>query len=107
MRLRLVRRFLVRLFRIGDLKLFGNLSQRRDKLDVDLPSLAERIDLAIGSQFPFHLAVRELEVVRLDRADRAEALFRMRAVDHLAAKDAAIFMERDDQRAAELARRQR
>ena len=27
--------------RIGDLKLFGDLSQRRDKLEVDLPGLTE------------------------------------------------------------------
>src|SRR5206468_7185431 len=90
-------------FRIGDLKLFWNLSKRRDKLKVDLPSLAEHFGLAIGSQFSLHFAVRKLEIVCLDLADRAEALLLMRGVDYLAAKDVAVFMERDDQRAAELA----
>ncbi|MEP6685803.1 MAG: hypothetical protein ABJB22_03425, partial [Verrucomicrobiota bacterium] len=36
---------LLRLLRLGGLKLFGNLSQRRDKLDLYFPGLAKRIDL--------------------------------------------------------------
>ena len=52
---------------------------------------------------PSTLPSANCEIVRLDLADRAEALLLMRGVDHLAAKDAAVFMERDDQCAAELA----
>src|SRR5206468_10451917 len=90
-------------FRIGDLKLFWNLSKRRDKLEVDLPGLAEHFGLAIGSQFSLHFAVRKLEIVCLDLADRAEALLLMRGVDYFAAKDVSVFMERNNQCAAELA----
>src|SRR4029453_3869316 len=100
---RLVRCVLFGLFRIGDLKFLWDFSKRRGKLEVKLPGLAEHFGLAIGSQVSLHLAVRKLEVVCLDLADRAEALLLMRGVDHLAAKDLAVFMERDDQRAAEFA----
>ena len=41
----------------------------------------------------------------MNRADRAEALLLVRAVDHLTTKDFTIIMERDDQRAAEPAKR--
>ena len=100
---RLVRCVLFRLFRIGDLKLLWDLSKRRDKLEIDLPGLAEHFGLAIGSQFPLQLAVRKLEIVCLDLADRAEPLFFMRGVHDLTAKDLAVLIERDDQCAAELA----
>src|SRR6266487_5553184 len=100
---RLVRCVLSWLFRIGDLKLFRDLSKRRDKLEIDLPGLAEHFGLAIGGQFSLHFAIRKLEVVCLDLADRAKALLLMRGVDNLAAKDVAVLMERDDQCAAALA----
>ena len=37
------------LFRIRDLKLFWDLSKRRDKLHINLPGLAEHFGRAIGS----------------------------------------------------------
>ena len=87
------------------MKLFRDLSQRSDKLDLYVPLLPKRIDLPAGRKVAFHFAALETEVVRVNRANRAEALFFMRAVDHLAAKDFAIVIERDDQRAAESAER--
>jgi hypothetical protein len=80
-------------FRSRGLKLFRDLSKRRDKLNVDLPRLAEHIGRAIGSQFSLHLAVRILEVVCVDLADRAKILMLERAVRHLAAKDVAVFVK--------------
>jgi hypothetical protein len=89
----LVRCFLFGLFRIADLKFFWDLPKRRDKLEVDLPGLAKHFGRAIGSQFSLHLAVCKLEVVCLDLADRAEALLLMRSMDHLTAKDLAVFIK--------------
>src|SRR6266404_2826836 len=97
--------FLVELLRFGGLKLFRELSQRSDKLDLHFPLFAKRIDLPVGRKFAFDFAILETEVVRVNRANRAEALLLMRAVDHLAAKDFTIVIERDDQRAAESAER--
>src|SRR5947208_6423498 len=97
--------FLVELLRFGGLKLFRDLSQRSDKLDLYVPLLPKRIDLLVGRKFPFHLATLECEVICVDRTNRTEALFLMSAVDHLAAKDFTIVMERDDERAAEPAER--
>src|SRR5258708_34890198 len=85
------------------MNLFWDFSKRRDKLDVDLPALTEHVGGAIGSQFPLHLAVRILEVVCPDLADRAKVLVLKRAVRDLAAKDVTVFVKRDDQCAAELA----
>jgi len=83
-------------FRLGGLKLFRDLSQRSDELDLQLPRLAERIDLPVGGEFTFHLAILEREIVHVNRANRAEALLLMRAVNHLAAKNFAVLMDRDD-----------
>src|SRR6266576_2818987 len=95
--------FLVELLRFGGLKLFRDLSQRSDKLDLYFPRLAKRIDLPVGRKFAFDFAILETEVVRVNRANRAEALLLMRAVDHLTAEDFTIVIERDDERAAESA----
>src|SRR5207249_8779439 len=87
--------------RVSGLKLFRDLSQRSEELDLQLPRVAKRFDLPVGSKFTFHLATLEREVVHVNRANRAEALLFMRAVNHLAAKDFTVIMDRDDQRAAE------
>src|SRR5438552_7758573 len=97
--------FLVELLRFGGLKLFRDLSQRSDKLDLHFPLFAKRIDLPVGRKVAFDFAILETEVVRVNRANRAEALLLMRAVDHLTAEDFTIVMERDDERAAESAER--
>src|SRR5438067_3129560 len=97
--------FLVELLRFGGLKLFRDLSQRSDKLDLYFPRLAKRIDLPVGRKFAFDFAILETEVVRANRANRAEALLLMGAVDHQTAEDFTILMKRDDQRAAESAER--
>src|SRR5438105_12091169 len=91
--------------RLGRLKLFRDLSQRSDKFDFYFPRLAKRIDLPIGGKFAFHFATLECEVIRVNRANRAEALLLMRAVRHLTAEDFTILMKRDDQRAPESAER--
>src|SRR5207253_7046410 len=59
--------------------------------------------LPVGGEFTFHLAILEGEVIRVNRADRAKVLVLKRAVRHLAAKDVAVFVQRDDHCAAELA----
>jgi hypothetical protein len=97
--------FLLGLLRLGGLKLFRDLSQWSHELDLHLPRLAKRLNLPVGGEFTFHLAILECEVVRVNRANRAEALLLVRAVNHLAAKDFTIIMDRDDQRAAEPAER--
>src|SRR6266478_7587713 len=97
--------FLVELLRFGGLKLFRDLSQRSDKLDLYFPRLAKRIDLSVGRKFAFHFAIFECEVIRVNRANRTEALLLMRAVDYLTAEDFTIVMERNDKRAAEPAER--
>ena len=90
---RLVRCVRVDLFRIGDLKLFWDLSQRRDKLKVDLPSLAEHVGRTIRGQFSFYLAVSILEVVCRDLADRAKVLVLECAVRHFTSEDIAVFVK--------------
>src|SRR5439155_1423365 len=52
--------------------------------------------LPVGGEFTFHLAILEGEVIRVNRADRAKVLVLKRAVRHLAAKDVAVFVQRDD-----------
>src|SRR5205823_14911988 len=66
-----------------------------------LTAPAGRVGRAVRSQFPYYLDNSILEVVCSDRADRTKVLVLKRAVRHLAAKDVAVFVERDDQRAAE------
>ena len=83
--------FLVRLFR--DLKLFRYLTQRGEELDVHIPLLAECIYLAMGGEFTCDFAVFIGEIGRLNVADRAEALLLVSAVNDLAAKDSAIFVD--------------
>src|SRR5262249_1162666 len=99
---RLVRCGLFGVFRSRGLKLFWDLSKRRDKLHIRPPRLAEHFSPAVGSPLALPLDVRILEVVRLDSTDRAEVLVLKRAVRHLAAKNVAVFVERNDQCAAEL-----
>ena len=102
---RLGGRRLFLLLRLGHLKLLRDLAQRSDKLDFYLPRLAKRIDLPVGGEFAFHLTILESEIIRVNRANRAEALPLMRVVNHLAAKNFTIIVERHDQCAAKSAER--
>ena len=51
---RLVRCVFFRFFRVRDLKLFWDLSKRRDELKVDFPCLAEHVGRAIRRQLSLH-----------------------------------------------------
>src|SRR4029453_14369026 len=86
------------------LKLFRYLAQRRDELDLHLPGFTERLHLTTRGEFTFHLAVFVAELGRLDVADRAEALLLVGAMNDLAAIDLAVFVERDDEGTAQLAK---
>src|SRR5262245_39574550 len=72
------------------------------ELDVHLPRLAKRLDLAAGRELALDLAVRELEVAHLEGADGTEAALLEVGVSDLAADDLTVFVDGDNEGAAVL-----
>src|SRR5262245_41643126 len=75
------------------------------ELHFDFPGVAKELLLTVGGELAADLAAVELEIAHLHRADRREATLFVRLVDDFTADDAAVLLDRDDERAAELAER--